>query len=171
MPNGQVEIEWGDGPHTFCIAKHAHAFELEDKCKSGVAEIYERIRDSKWHINDLRETIRLGLIGGGMKPLDALSLVKRYFDERPWAESINTALVILMAAMVGVPGDIVGKKEGAEQTATKETEVPSSAPPSTEPEQSLDGRQGKLTNAPPGSLPQESRHTIDPREVMKDLIQ
>jgi len=170
MPNGQVELEWGDGPHIFNIAKHAQVFELEDKCRCGVAEIYDRIQNGRWKIDDIRETIRLGLIGGGMKPLDALSLVKRYFDDRPWAESINIALVILMAAMVGVPGDQI-KKEEAEQTATEVTEAHSSAPPSMEPVPSSDGRLDKLTNVPPGNSQLVLPLTIEAKEERSAQIQ
>lgn len=117
MPaNGQVEINWADGSHTFNIAKIKSVLELEDKCEAGVSEVFQRISDGKWKINDVRETIRLGLIGGGMMPDAALKLVQRYVDDRPWAESVPVAMVVLMAAMVGVPGDPLEKKQETERT-------------------------------------------------------
>lgn len=115
MSNGRVELEWGDGTHSFNIAKIAQVFELEDKCGCGVNEVFSRLRDGRWRLNDIRETIRLGLIGGGKNPADALLLTKRYVDDRPWAENILVAQTILMAAIVGVEGDNPAKKEDADQ--------------------------------------------------------
>lgn len=136
MPNGDVRLVWGDQEQTFNIAKLKVALELEEKCGCGVAEIFERIRSHRWHILYLRETLRLGLIGGGMAPPEALKTVTRYCDERPWQESVQPALVILMAAMVGVPGDDVGKKAQTERSQqgdgpSSETMADSSVPSST----------------------------------------
>jgi Phage tail tube protein, GTA-gp10 len=117
MPsNGEVELTWGDGQHKFNVAKIKSALELEEKCDAGVATIFQRMRDSSWHINDIRETLRIGLIGGGSTPDVALRLINRYCDDRPWAESLQPAMVVLMAAMLGVPGDEVGKKQVTERT-------------------------------------------------------
>ncbi len=124
MPNGSVEIVYGDGEYVFNIAKIKCALELEEKCGAGVAKIFERLCKGDWHINDVRETLRIGLIGGGLDPTKASKLIKRYFDERPWREGVEPAMVVLMAAMVGVPGDESGKKPKAEQA--KEEEQPSS---------------------------------------------
>jgi len=133
--NGQIELTWADGTHKFNIAKIKSVLELEEKCEAGVAEIFARIRDGRWKFNDIRETLRLGLIGGGMMPDKALSLVQRYCDDRPWAESLQPAMLILMAAMVGVIGDDVGKKattEGATAGRSSETMDDTSAPLSTD---------------------------------------
>jgi len=113
--NGSVTFEWGDAEYVFCVAKIKLALELEEKCSSGVAEVFDRLRNDKWRINDVRETLRLGLIGGGLEPVAALKLVTRYCDDRPWIESVQPALLVLMAAMVGVPGDDVGKKPSTEE--------------------------------------------------------
>jgi len=118
--NGEIELVWGDGDHKFNIAKIGQVLELEEKCACGVAEIYTRIREGRWRFNDIRETIRLGLIGAGVDPNRALILTKRYVDERPWAENVQTALAILLSAMVGVEGDAVGKKPKADQTTKSE---------------------------------------------------
>jgi hypothetical protein len=117
MPsNGEVELTWGDGQHKFNVAKIKSAVELEEKCNAGVATIFQRMRDSTWYMNDVRETLRIGLIGGGATPDVALRLINRYCDDRPWAESLQPAMVVLMAAMLGVPGDEVGKKQETERT-------------------------------------------------------
>jgi Phage tail tube protein, GTA-gp10 len=133
--NGEVELTWGDGEHKFNIARLKCLLELEEKCGVGVFEIYQRILNGKWKINDLRETLRLGLIGGGMTPDKALRLINRYCDDQPWVESILPAQAILGAAMFGVPGDDLAKKaetERAKEDQSTEPTVDSPAPSSTD---------------------------------------
>lgn len=114
MPNGTVRIAWGDGEHDFNVALIKCALELEEKCNAGLAEICSRLygkslAEQRWRINDVRETLRIGLIGGGKTPVEALRLVQRYCDDRPFAESVPAALTVVLAAIVGVPDDTVGK--------------------------------------------------------------
>jgi hypothetical protein len=133
--NGEIELQWGDGEHKFNIAKLKCILELEEKCGVGVAEIYQRISTGKWKFNDIRETLRLGLIGAGMMPDKALRLINRYCDDRPWTESLLTAQAVLIAAMVGVPGDEFAKKAEAERAKESQSITPmddSSAPQSTD---------------------------------------
>lgn len=170
MPaNGQIELTWGDGDHVFNIAKIGQALELEEKCGAGIGTIITRLRAGTFFINDFRETIRLGLIGGGMEPPKAMQLVRRYVDARPWAESVLPAQAILTVAMVGVPGDDVGKKPIAEQTTSEPDAQPTaqmtglSAPQSTAPAPPSDSPRDKSTSLPSGSLPPASMDTIDPR--------
>lgn len=166
--NGQVEMVWGDGDHVFNIAKIGQLLELEDKCAAGIMEIFDRIRNNKWKVNDLRETIRLALIGGGKTPVEAITLIKRYFDDRPLQENVIMAQIILMAAIVGVPGDEVGK-ENAEETKTEETNA-SSPLPSTDQAQPLDGHPDKFASAPSGSYQQPSTALTEPMEPKTNLI-
>src|SRR5262245_43733996 len=133
--NGEIKLVWGDAEHTFNIAKLKLVLELEDLCKAGIAEIYQRISSGKWKFEDMRETLRLGLIGGGMRPDKALRTINRYCDDRPFTESLLTAQAVLIAAMVGVPGDDLGKKAEAERARESQSITPtdgSSVPPSTD---------------------------------------
>jgi hypothetical protein len=135
MPTGLTNLTFGDGRHDFNIAPIGSMLELQDNCDAGPAEIFSRLRNGLWRVNDVRETIRIGLIGGGMKPVDALKLVDRYVGgPRPWSESVPVASSILLAALVGVPDDPVGKTDA--DRAKTETVIPtadSSDPHSTEP--------------------------------------
>lgn len=168
MANGKVDLTWADGDYPFNIAKIGQTLELEEKCDAGVAEIFTRLREGRWRFNDARETIRLGLIGGGMKPTEALVLTRRYVDDRPWQESVPIATMILMAAMVGVPGDEVGK--GPADRATNEAGSSTktgalSDPPSTEsapasaslPDKSTNARFGKSQPASTATTPLKER--------------
>jgi len=135
--NGEIELRWGDGEHKFNIAKLRCVLELEDKCGCGIAEIVMRIRDGTWKFNDIRETIRLGLIGAGELPDRALLLTVRYVDERPWSENVLPAQAILFAALVGVQGENPEKKERADrdkESQSSERTVGSLDPQSTDSE-------------------------------------
>ncbi len=134
MPNGEIRLSWGDGEHTFNIAKIGQVLELEEKVAlpGGVFELFEKVRLGRARMSELREVMRLGLIGGGMGAEPALRLVDRYLQEWPWAVTRLAAQSVLAASLVGVPGDPVGK-EPAER-ATTEAPSASSAPPSTAPE-------------------------------------
>lgn len=112
-------MEWGDGEHRFRLPI-GQLRELQEKCSAGPAEILLRIVSQKWLIDDIRETVRLGLIGGGMPPVTASALVKRYVDERPLFENTRPAQVILMAALAGVEDEPTGKEETPE-AATENT--------------------------------------------------
>lgn len=141
--NGEIELKWGDGEHKFNIARLKCVLELEEKCGAGIAEIFARIQEGRWKFNDIRETLRLGLIGGGAAPDKALRLINRYCDDRPWAENVLPAQAVLIAAMVGVPqDDPLTKKAETERakdehsTKTGAMSAPSStdsAPPSGSP--------------------------------------
>lgn len=142
MANGEVTLTWGDGEHTFNVAKLRCVLELEEKCDCGFAEIYTRLAAGRWKFNDIRETLRLGLIGGGMPPDKALSLINRYVDDEPFASNVLPAQAVIMAALVGVKDDNLEKKAEAERAqAERSTEtVDSSAPSSTVSEPPLDSR-------------------------------
>lgn len=66
----------------------------------------------------VREIIRLGLIGGGLKPTEANALVKNYVDQRPFMESVLHAQAILSAAVVGFPEDAPTEKSQAPAETT-----------------------------------------------------
>jgi hypothetical protein len=104
-------IIWAHGEDQFCLSKVGLILDLEEKCKAGLMSIMTRITNSQWGLNDIRETIRLGLIGGGMAPDKAMSAVRNHVDDNPkgLAQSVMVAYAILEAVLVGVPDDPVGK--------------------------------------------------------------
>jgi hypothetical protein len=113
--NGEIELSWADGQHKFNVAKLKCVLELEEKCGVGFAEIYQRLVQGKWYFNDIRETLRLGLIGGGLPPDRALALINRYVDGEPMAQNVLPAQAVIMAALVGVQGDNPEKKTEADR--------------------------------------------------------
>jgi hypothetical protein len=115
--NGTRVIIWEGGEDTFCLAKVGLIFELEERCKAGISAIQMRIETGQWGLNDIREPIRLGLIGGGMAPDKAMLAVKRHLDGKPLASNVLLAYEIIKAVLVGVPDDPVGKKDDDEGKA------------------------------------------------------
>lgn len=131
VPNGKVRLAWRGGEHDFNLAQYKSLLALEAKCNAGVRAIMLRLETDTWYVDDIRETIRLGLIGGGATPEQALQLVKLHVDDCPLAHSKLVAYGVLSATMIGVPGDNdVGKKKPDASAATA-TDA-SSAPKSTD---------------------------------------
>ena len=122
--DASVTLAWGDGEHKFRLAI-GQLRELQEKCSAGPIEVLDRLANRRWRVDDVRETVRLGLIGGGLDPIKALSLVRHYIDERPLMESIAPAQAILMAALIGAEGDEVGKEEAGETTTDGSASRPS----------------------------------------------
>lgn len=171
MANGRIELAWGDGDHVFNIAKLGQVFELEDKCGCGVVEVLNRLREGRWKVVDIRETIRIGLIGGGKSAADALLLVKRYVDEAPWAENVLTAQMVLMAAIVGVQGDNPKKEEAdrAKDSGSITTTAGSSDLQSMAPAPGSDGARGKPATPRSGSSRPASKASTAPTAPSSSL--
>ncbi len=56
-----------------------------------------------WRVHEVRDIIRLGLIGGGTAPADALRLVRSYVEQRPILESVPLALRIVESGLYAPP--------------------------------------------------------------------
>lgn len=132
--HGRIVLPWiaSPGEQAFNIAPIKCVLALEEACGAGIAKILDRLHKGEWRYYDVRETIRLGLIGAGMPDLEALSLVKKHVDQPPddggWMVFALIASRIIEAAVVGVPGDPVGK-EPAEATHSNGSAPPSSTEP------------------------------------------
>lgn len=112
--NGAVTADFGDGTYTFRFSL-GELEELQEKTDAGPFVLLRRLFDSSWRVADVRETIRLGLVGGGLEPLKALSLVRRYVDDRPaWIDNAAFAQGILVAALAGAPEEDAGKDDAPE---------------------------------------------------------
>lgn len=109
--HGECKFDWADEEHTFRLGlKEIRELQEHKHIGVGPLALFKRIEAGEWKIDDLRETIRLGLIGGGMKPEMALKKVRRYVDDFPKVMSVEPALTILGAFLVGDPVEPVGKR-------------------------------------------------------------
>lgn len=132
-----VDLKFADGEYHFALML-PQIFELERNCGGldtdgvrrgkSIFQIYDEISaglgisvderpvfmgGGRANAKDIRETIRLGLIGGGsgvvagepvkVSPIDAAQLVDDYcFPVRPIAEGLGVAWAILRASIEGV---------------------------------------------------------------------
>lgn len=91
---------FGDGDYTFALTDNMIA-ELERIAELGIGALYLRCINMQFHINDLVEIIRLGLIGGGASPETAARLTDTYARNRPIDELYPLAVDILDARWGG----------------------------------------------------------------------
>lgn len=109
--DGSITLPFADGQHFFRYA-WGQFRELQEKCDAGPMEILARLEQSRWRIDDVSEVLRIGLIGGGMKPLEAANLVNRYVLAQPPADNIINAILVLAAGIHGAPDEPVGEPQG-----------------------------------------------------------
>lgn len=142
MAQNFIDLEFADGEYRFALGL-AQIDELQTKCGAGIGEIHGRIirgaargpngsvvlhpASAGFRVEDLFETIRLGLIGGNSGEVDgktievdprlALRLMKNYCYNRPLVEAWQLAASIMLAVISGFtpPEDQAGNGEAAAQ--------------------------------------------------------
>lgn len=134
-PQTGLELHFADGEYLFEL-KLPQLAELQQKRGIGIFAIYGRVlkgryllgdtpiaapEDGEAFAEDLFETIRLGLIGGGrglvdgkeieVSPLTAKRLVENYCHSAPLRETWSTAAAVLSARVLGFTPPGVDKKK------------------------------------------------------------
>jgi hypothetical protein len=143
--DGSLTLEWGGKERTFRLL-HGQIRELEESrtvyakgengnvltgmaavAYSGALKcIADRLRSNTWLLADITETIRLGLIGGGMPRHEAAALVIRECVA-PFAPHAQTAYAIILSAIIGVRDDPLPKSKVAKKTRKRQTAQAASA--------------------------------------------
>lgn len=110
----RVDLEWADGTYPFCLPL-AQLEELQTLCDAGPMVIAQRLEQGLWTSKEVYHTLRLGLIGGGMAPTEALRKTKLYVlaEDRPWAENVPFAHAVISAVIFGKADEPVGKSRAA----------------------------------------------------------
>jgi hypothetical protein len=126
--HGLITEDWGDGTYQFRLG-YGQWLELDQLLQVGPLALYARLLNRQWKANDLREIVRLGLIGGGCEPLKALRLVKNYVEDRPLLESVPFALKIMEAGLIVPDG---ARKPGEAGAAPSDATNASTSQPPTE---------------------------------------
>lgn len=98
---------FGTAEHKFTLTDDMIT-ELERITESGIGAFYQRAIAMLFKAADLAEVIRLGLIGAGMHPQEAMQLVDTYARNRPMAETYPLALDILDARWNGTADPAIG---------------------------------------------------------------
>jgi Phage tail tube protein, GTA-gp10 len=127
--DGSTTVFWGDGETRFRISIGGFA-ELQEKINGrraaaglpgvGPSTLANAIRANDAWPDDVRDILRIGLVGAGMKPHEAHRKLVLYFDRRPPVESYLAAFAVLVGAFVGIADDDLKKK-----TTTAEPTSPS----------------------------------------------
>lgn len=115
---------------------------LQEACDAGPNVILNRLLDGSWRLDDLRETILQGLIGGGMPQRDAQTLVESWVDPEPKQQFIPVGQVVLMAALVGAEDEDLGERAGEAEPSSPSPTESSASPASTAPALSSDTAHG-----------------------------
>lgn len=128
--SARIELPWGGDMRVFRLGLK-ELRELQYKTGAGPEALYRRIRAGEWHVDDLRETLRLGLLGAGMETKEVIKLLVAHF---PGAQGLaphkEPAAAVLLAALVG-PADDPAGKAGRGGKKTKETAAASPSPSSS----------------------------------------
>jgi len=103
---------FGDGEKTFTLTSEMIT-ELQRKTGVGIGALYARFMRQDFHFGDMVEIIRTGLIGGGMSPVDAQTLVDTYAKPRPIMEVFPLAFDVLDARWNGKPEPQVDLRQAA----------------------------------------------------------
>lgn len=151
----KISIAWPDEERVYRL-RIGELIELQEKCGAGPMAILRRLFDNQWRVEDVRETIRLGLIGGGLPASEAIRLVRRYVEELPIGQAVPHAAAILAAGIMGVDDEPL-EEPGAGAGETRATTTASGSPPSTEMGPSSAGRPSRSTPAASGSSAPRSK--------------
>lgn len=109
---------WEGGEHPFRLGI-GELRALQAATGVGPLFLLGRITGSQWFVDDIIDTIRLGLVGGGMSEKDATALTNRVFTENTPVlyRSMLLAVRILKDAVMGDPEDPVGDDPSGENQA------------------------------------------------------
>ncbi|WLB43017.1 gene transfer agent family protein [Bradyrhizobium ottawaense] len=108
----EIELIWGSGPQSFKFGLGQFRALQENVNRRRLAigaplvgpmDLVEQLRAKNVWPDDLRDILRLGLIGAGMPPRDAHLELAQYFDDKPPVPHMMPALAILSAGLVGPP--------------------------------------------------------------------
>ncbi|AGT10543.1 hypothetical protein JCM7686_2003 [Paracoccus aminophilus JCM 7686] len=120
---------WPGGEHAFRLPL-AQLELLQQKTEAGPEFLLNRINLGQWAATDLFETVRAGLIGGGLSAVEAQARVVAAFERHPLIEFKVPAQAILGHALYGPPDDPVGEPGPVTPTPenSEKTDSGSSAP-------------------------------------------
>lgn len=138
--DAKVTIFWGDGDNDFRFGIGQFR-ELQQKVNGrrqeigapliGPMSLLNTLRTNDAWPDDVRDVLRIGLVGAGMDPKVAHQKLVTYFDKRPLLENMLPAFSVLFAGLVGDPaeGPDASKKKTEARTSTSPSPSESSTGP------------------------------------------
>jgi hypothetical protein len=132
--DASVLLTFPDGEEYNFRLAWGQLIKLQEARNAGPFVIYMRLHDQTWMVEDIREVIRLGLIGGGMDPVKAKKLILEYIESTVPLASLPLAQRIMLEAVVGPEDEEeIEKKSMAASNSQTSATVESASPPSMEP--------------------------------------
>lgn len=131
--SAEVMLDFAGEPRLFRLSI-GPVRRVQEKCDAGPLELLSRYIDRTWRIDDVREVILQGLIGGGMAQVAAQSLIEKWFDPEPKQQFVGVAQAAMMAMLVGAEDESLGEPSGEDKT-TDSPDQRSGSSGSTEPEE------------------------------------
>lgn len=128
--DASVDIDWADGTYHFRLG-WGEIIKLQEAVDAGPWFLLQQMYQGTWRIEHISHVIRLGLIGGGKDPVEALKVVRSYVESRPPLESLQTAIAVLAAGCAGAPEEPPAKKAEAAKRSTTSRKGKSASPQST----------------------------------------
>ncbi len=101
---------FGDDDHAFALTVPL-VVELEALTGSGIGAVMQRVTSLEFRTADLVETIRLGLIGGGMSPETAKRFVETYVVGRPIFREIHPVAAAILNHLWSGPASVEPETE------------------------------------------------------------
>lgn len=93
------------------------AEELERLCNAGIGTVAMRLVTQSFYVADVRETIRLALMGGGASEADATGVIAICVDSKPLGEFLPLASDCVTAYIAGLPEETKRPAPDAKQPA------------------------------------------------------
>jgi hypothetical protein len=110
--DARITEDFADGTYEFRLGYGAIRM-LQEARDAGPLWLFGVLQSGTWKVEDIREVIRCGLIGGGMAPVAANKLVIAYVEERPPMENMALAIRVLGAGIVGAGDEPMGEDVAA----------------------------------------------------------
>jgi hypothetical protein len=99
-----IELVWDGGEHPFQL-NVGELRALQAKCDAGPMYVLTRLLSVQWYVDDVLETIRLGLIGGGMDEALARKLVDAHVPAHRMHKNVPLAANILRHSIMEEDAD------------------------------------------------------------------
>ena len=117
----KTSFVWAGGEHSFFLGI-GELRALQNHCDAGPMHIFTRLSGFEWRVDDVYQTIRLGLVGGGADEKDARKLVDTFIVEpAAFYKHVILAANILRISVMGDADDEVGSDMAGEPIAGETT--------------------------------------------------
>lgn len=107
-----VKLTWPGGEHGFRL-RLGELRALQNARDAGPEEILNRLRNGRWHVDDLVQVLRWGLVGADEMSADkAGPFVTNLIELHPLAQFKLVSIAVLVYSMLGDKGFAPEKPDG-----------------------------------------------------------